>query len=134
MMKRISKAGASRKTIIDSPVEKSLLRLHGTIDIESFWKAVRRVIEAALPGCFVGMTLQHNPILPMIVRWTRPISGGPFNSKLLEAYLAAHPRSKFVRASDIFPTRSEMIANTWRRRSACTRWVFFSGAAKDLSA
>ena len=69
-MKRISKAGDNRETIIDSAVEKPLLSLHGAIDIESFWKAVQGVIEAALPGCFVGMTLQHNPILPMIARWT----------------------------------------------------------------
>ncbi len=136
MMKRISKAGDSRKTIIDSVVEKPLLSLHGAIDIESFWKAVQWVIEPVIPGCFVGMTLQHNPILPMIARWTRPISGGSFNSKPLEAYIAAHPRSKFVRASDVLPRRSELMKssfyrNTWRRRSVCTRWAFFSGAAKD---
>ena len=116
MMKRISKADDNRETIIDSAVEKPLLSLHGTIDIESFWKAVQRVIEAALPGCFVGMTLQHNPILPMIARWTRPISDGSFNSKPLEAYLAAHPRSKFVRASDVFPRRSELMKSTFYRQ------------------
>jgi len=115
-MKRISKADDNRETIIDSAVEKPLLSLHGTIDIESFWKAVQRVIEAALPGCFVGMTLQHNPILPMIARWTRPISDGSFNSKPLEAYLAAHPRSKFVRASDVFPRRSELMKSTFYRQ------------------
>jgi DNA-binding CsgD family transcriptional regulator len=116
MMKRISKADDNRETIIDSAVEKPLLSLHGTIDIESFWKAVQRVIEAALPGCFVGMTLQHNPILPMIARWTRPISDGSFNSKPLEAYLAAHPRSKFVRASDVFPRRSELMKSSFYRQ------------------
>jgi DNA-binding CsgD family transcriptional regulator len=115
-MKRISKADDNRETIIDSAVEKPLLSLHGTIDIESFWKAVQRVIEAALPGCFVGMTLQHNPILPMIARWTRPISDGSFNSKPLEAYLAAHPRSKFVRDSDVFPRRSELMKSTFYRQ------------------
>ena len=116
MMKRISKTDDNRETIIDSVVEKPLLSLHGTIDIESFWKAVQRVIEAALPGCFVGMTLQHNPILPMIARWTRPISDGSFNSKRLETYLAAHPRSKFVRASDVFPRRSELMKSTFYRQ------------------
>ena len=83
MMMRISKAGDNPETIIRSAVERPLLSLHGAIDIESFWKAVQGVIEAVLPGCFVAMTLQHNPILPMIVRWTRPISDSYFNSKPL---------------------------------------------------
>ena len=116
MMMRISKAGDNPETIIDSAVERPLLSLHGAIDIESFWKAVQGVIEAVLPGCFVGMTLQHNPILPMIARWTRPISDGSFNSKPLQVYIAAHPRSKFVRASDVFPRRSELMKSTFYRK------------------
>jgi hypothetical protein len=115
-MMRISKAGDNPETIIDSAVERPLLSLHGAIDIESFWKAVQGVIEAVLPGCFVGMTLQHNPILPMIARWTRPISDGSFNSKPLQVYIAAHPRSKFVRASDVFPRRSELMKSTFYRK------------------
>jgi hypothetical protein len=74
------------------------------------------VIEAVLPGCFTGMTLQHNPILPLIARWKRPVSGGPFNWKPLEACIAAHPRSKFVRASDVFPRRSGLMRSTFYRR------------------
>jgi len=72
-MKRRTKASAKRRSIVDPTLEKPLLHLHAATDIDSFWKAVRQVIEAALPGCFIGLTLQHSPILPRVMRSTRKI-------------------------------------------------------------
>ena len=102
-MKRRSKASIKRRSIVDPTLEKPLLHLHAAIDIDSFWKAVQQVVAAALPSCFIGLTLQHAPILPRIVRWTRKIPGGFFSIGPFETYFATHPRRRLVLASDVFP-------------------------------
>ena len=94
MMKRISTVGATRKTIIDSPIEKSLLRLHGTIDIESFWEGC----PAGDRSGATGLLRRHDATAQSDSPNDRPVDTAdirrPFHSKPLEAYLAAHPRSK----------------------------------------
>jgi DNA-binding CsgD family transcriptional regulator len=102
-MKQRFKASAKRRSIVDPTLEKPLLHLHAATDIDSFWKAVRQAIEAALPTCFIGLTLQHTPILPRIVRWTKKIPRGVFAIDPFETYFVTHPRRKLVLASDIFP-------------------------------
>ena len=93
---------ARRRNILEPAVQKPLLRLHAALDLTSFWKAIQGVIDVALPGSFLGLTLQHNPIMPMIAKWSRSIPDGNFNSTLLQDYLRAHPRCRFVRSTDIF--------------------------------
>ena len=115
-MKRTSKTSRKRQIIIDPAVEKSLLNLHAAIHVESFWKAVQRVIEATIPGSVMGLTLLHNPIFPMIAKWTRPIPDSLFDFKPLENYLNAHPRSKLVQASDVFPDRSKLMKSGFYRQ------------------
>jgi DNA-binding CsgD family transcriptional regulator len=88
-----------------------LQKLHAATDLDSLWKAVQAVIEDAIPDPFVGMTLQHNPVMPMVSRWSRAIPDGMFNSKPIEKYLAAHPRSKFVQVSDVFPVKSKLLGS-----------------------
>ncbi len=80
-MKRRSKASTKRRSIVDPILEKPLLHLHGATDIDSFWKAVQQVIAAALPSCFIGLTLQHTPILPRIVRSTAKVPGRLFSDR-----------------------------------------------------
>jgi DNA-binding CsgD family transcriptional regulator len=115
-MKRTSKTNRNAQTINDPAVEKSLLNLHAAIHVESFWKAARRVIEAAIPDSFMGLTLQHNPIFPLIAKWSRPIPDGLFDFRPLEAYLREHPHSKFVRASDVFPDRRKLMKSDFYRQ------------------
>jgi DNA-binding CsgD family transcriptional regulator len=79
------------------------LHLHGATDIDSFWNAVQQVIAAALPSCFIGLTLQHTPILPRIVRSTAKVPGGLFPIAPFETYFATHPRSRVVLTNDVFP-------------------------------
>lgn len=102
-MKQRPKAPIKRRSIVDPTLEKPLLHLHAAIDIDSFWKAVRQAIEAALPTCFIGLTLQHTPVLPRIVRGTMRIPGGVFPINPFETYFVTHGRRKLVLASDIFP-------------------------------
>src|SRR3989442_7015260 len=100
-MKRRSKASIKRRSIVDPTLEKPLLDLHAATDIDSFWKAVRQVIDAALPNCFIGLTLQHTPILPRIVRSTKKMSDRFFLFAPIENYFATHPRRKLILASDV---------------------------------
>jgi hypothetical protein len=60
------------------------------------------VIEAALPNCFIGLTLQHSPILPRVLRSTRKIPAGISAMPPIEAYFAAHPGRRLVLSSDVF--------------------------------
>lgn len=102
-MKRRSKASIKRRSIVDPTLEKPLLHLHGATDIDSFWKAVRQAVEAALPTCFIGLTLQHAPIFPRIVRSTKRMPDNVFPIAPIENYFTAHPGSRLVLASDVFP-------------------------------
>ena|SRR6516162_5188385 len=60
-MKRQPGATPRVQSIVDPILEKPLLRLHAATDVDSFWKAVQDVIQAALPTCYIGLTLQ--PVL-----------------------------------------------------------------------
>ena len=101
-MKPRSKASVKRRSIVDPTLEKPLLRLHAAMDIDSLWKAIQQTIEAALPSCFIGLTLQHTPILPRVTRSTRKVPAGFFAVAPIEAYFGAHPRRRLVLSSDVF--------------------------------
>jgi hypothetical protein len=49
-----------------------------------FGKAFKMVIEAAPPNCFIGLTLQHSPILPRIAKSTKKLPGS-FAQRYLSA-------------------------------------------------
>ena len=114
-MKRQAKASAKRRSIVEPILEKPLLHLHAATDIDSFWKAVRQVIEAALPSCFIGLTLQHSPILPRVMRSTRKIPAGISAVPPIEAYFAAHPRRRLVLSSDVFPDERRLKKSLFYR-------------------
>jgi FixJ family two-component response regulator len=95
---------------------KPLLKLHGAIDLDTLWKAVQLVIESVIPDSIVGLTLQHNPVMPMVSRWSQPIPDGMFNSSPIEKYLAAHPRAKFVQVSDVFRGESKLLKSDFYER------------------
>ena len=114
-MKRRSKASIKRRSIVDPILEKPLLHLHAADDIDSFWKAVRQVIDATLPNCFIGLTLQHSPILPRIVRSTKRVSDRFFPIAPIENYFAIHPRRKLVLASDVFPDEHRLKKSLFYR-------------------
>ena len=114
-MKRRFKASIKRRSIVDPTLEKPLLYLHGATDIDSFWKAVQQVVAAALPSCFIGLTLQHTPILPRVMRSTRKIPAGLSAVPPIEAYFVGHPRSRLVPASDVFPDEHRLKKSLFYR-------------------
>ena len=107
---------ARRRNVLGPAVEKPLLRLHAALDLASFWKAIQGVINVTLPGSFVGLTLQHNPIMPTIAKWSHSIPDGNFNSIPLQDYLRSHPRRRFVRSSDIFSTMEKLEKSEFYQR------------------
>jgi FixJ family two-component response regulator len=104
------------KAVGDVALEKSLFALHSAVDVDSFWTAVQRVFAGSIPLSNLGITLQHNPIRPMIAKWLHPVPDGRFNSEPLEAFLRAHPRRKIVCESDVFPDRTELLESVFYRQ------------------
>jgi len=105
-----------RESVIDPLLERPLLGLHRAMNVDSFWKAVQRLLSVAIPNRLMGLTLQHNPILPMITRWTLPMPDGFFNAAPLKGYIAGRPRNRFVRISEVFANRSSLMKSAFYRR------------------
>src|SRR4029453_13454366 len=108
-MKRTSRVGMKREAVIDPSLEKPLLCLHAAMNLDSSWKAIRQLLSAAMPNRVIGLMLQPNPILPMIARWTLPMPDGFFAAEPLKHYIAAEPRYRFLRISDVFSSRSSLM-------------------------
>src|SRR5437899_5924035 len=115
-MKRTSRVGMKREAVIDPSLERTLLSLHAAMNLGSFWKAIQEFLAAAIPNRLIGLMLQPNPILPMIARWTLPMSDGFFTAEPLKSYTAAQPRQRFVRISDLFSNRSSLMKSAFYRR------------------
>src|SRR5437016_10456812 len=115
-MKRTSRDGMKREAVIDPSLEKTLLSLHAAMNLGSFWKAIQELLAAAIPNRLIGLMLQPNPILAMIARWTLPMADGFFTAAPLKSYIAAQPRQRFVRISDLFSTRSSLMKSAFHRR------------------
>jgi DNA-binding CsgD family transcriptional regulator len=105
-----------REAVIDPSLEKTLLSLHAAMDVGSFWKAIQQLLAAAIPNRLIGLMLQPNPILPMLARWTLPMPDGFFTADPLKSYIAARPRQRFVRTSDLFSNRSSLMKSAFYRR------------------
>jgi DNA-binding CsgD family transcriptional regulator len=86
------------------------------MNIDSFWKAVQHVLSAAIPNRLMGLTLQHNPILPMIVRWTLPMPDDFFAAEPIKSLAAGRPRKRFVRIDDVFSNRSRLMKSAFYGR------------------
>ncbi len=111
-----SKSDGKPESVTDSAVEKPLLRLHRTLNIRSYWKAIQRLLSAAMPNHVIGLVLQHNPALPMIARWTRPIPHDFFAAEPLKSYALRPTRKKCVRLSNLFRNRSCFARSAFYRR------------------
>ena len=100
--KRQRKATARVQSIVDPTLERSLLNLHAATDVDSFWKAVQNVIQAALPSCFIGLTLQHSPFLPRITKSTEKLGASFFPIMAVKKYFSTHLHRNIVFINDFF--------------------------------
>ena len=114
-MKRRSKANTRLQSIVDPRLEKPLLHLHAANDVDSFWRAVQDILGAALPTCFIGLTLQHTPISPRIAKATQKLSTSFLPILPVEKYFNAQPHRSVLFISDFFSDKRHF------RRSAFYR-------------
>jgi DNA-binding CsgD family transcriptional regulator len=102
--------------VIDSALEKLLLKLHRAMDVKSFWKAVQRLLSASIPNHSVGLLLQQNPTVPVTVKWTRSMPDDFFGANALKGCAVQSPRKRLVRLNDLFRTRSSFVRSGFYRR------------------
>jgi DNA-binding CsgD family transcriptional regulator len=110
------KTDSKREAVIDPSLEKPLLCLHAAMNLGSLWKAIQHLLAAAVPNRVIGLMLQPNPVLPMVVRWTLPMPDGFFAAEPLQSYVTAQPRQRFVRISDLFSNRNSLMKSAFYRR------------------
>src|SRR5216117_4481991 len=116
LMRRTSRVDMKLEAVIDPSLEKTLLCLHAAMNVNSLWKAIQQLLSAAIPNRLIGLMLQPNPILPMIARWTSPMRDGFFAADPLKSYIAARPRHRFVRITDLFSNRNSLTKSAFYRR------------------
>src|SRR5207248_7405389 len=130
-MKRRSKATIRVRSVFDPTLEKPLLHLHAAIDVDSFWKGVQDVIEAALPNCFIGLTLQHSPILPRIAKSTQKLPGSFFPIMAVKKYFSTHPHRNIAFINDFFSDERHFRRSSFYRgcigplNARCAIGLFF---------
>lgn len=120
-MRPIPEIQERRGSLLDPAVEKHLLDLHGAMDLDSFWKATRQLLSSAAPNQVLGLTLQHNPVSPLVARWTLPMSDGFFATQPLKRLVSAPSRKKIVRIADLFSNRRVFARSTFFRRYLATQ-------------
>ena len=139
-MKRRSKATTRLQSVLDPTLEKPLLHLHAAIDVDSFWKGVQDVIEAALPNCFIGLTLQHSPILPRIAKSTHKLPGSFFPIMPIKKYFSAHPHRNLLVINDFFSDQRHFRRSSFYRdcivpiNGRCAVGLFFWESRRLLAA
>src|SRR5215831_14520626 len=139
-MKRRSKATIRLQSVLDPTLEKPLLHLHAAIDVDSFWKGVQDVIEATLPNCFIGLTLQHSPILPRIAKSTQKLPGSFFPIMPIKKYFSAHPHRNILVINDFFSDERHFRRSSFYRdciapiNGRCAIGLFFWESRRLLAA
>jgi DNA-binding CsgD family transcriptional regulator len=96
-------------------MDKLLLNLHGSSDIEGFWKATQDLIEAAIPNCGLGITLKNNTPLTIANQANCQIPNSVFEARPFEHFFENQPGAKFVRASEIFDGRRQLTTSALYR-------------------
>src|SRR6266480_4638058 len=118
---RVPRVDMKREPVINPAIARPLLGLHRATNVDSFSKAVQQLLSAAIPNRLIRLTLQHNPVLPTIVRPARSLSEDFFAAEPLKSYIAGRRGKKFVRISELFSSRSRLMKSTLYRRYMATR-------------
>jgi len=116
-----SKAAGHLELVINRAVEKPLLKLHRAMDVKSFWRAVHQLLSAAMPNRAIGLSLQQNPGVAIISRWTRAMPDGFFVADRVKGYAGQRPRKKLARMDDLFPNCSGLLQSDLYRRFMAPR-------------
>ena len=139
-MKRRSRPTVGLHSVTDPRLEKPLLHLHGAIDVDSFWKAVQNVIQSAVPSCFIGLTLQHSPILPRITKSTEKLAASFFPIMPVKKYFSTHPHRNILFINDFFSDERNFRNSSFYRgcmvplNGRCAIGLFFWDVGRLLAA
>src|SRR5947207_1901838 len=70
---RVPRVDMKREPVINPAIARPLLGLQRARHINSFSKAAQQLLSVAIPNRLIRLTLQHNPVLPTIVRPARSL-------------------------------------------------------------
>src|SRR5213076_2328322 len=118
---RVPRVDMKREPVINPAIARPLLGLQRARNINSFSKAAQQLLSVTIPNRLIRLSLQHNPVLPTIVRPARSLSEDFFAAEPLKSYIAGRPRKKLVRISDLFSSRSRLLKSTLYRRYMAPR-------------
>ncbi|HEY4272147.1 MAG TPA: LuxR C-terminal-related transcriptional regulator [Candidatus Udaeobacter sp.] len=118
-----------REPVIDPALEKPLLKLHRATDVESFWKAIHRLLSASIANHSVGLLLQQNPGVLLIAKWTRSMPDDFFTAGAFMRCARQRPRRKMMRLNDLFHNRNSFVRSGFYRHNMapqkCAHGVMF---------
>ena len=112
------RAGYEARTIMDPVIERPLLGIYRATNIDSFWKAARRLLSAASLTTSSG---RHSSTIRFGPRREKnpAVANGFFDAEPL-GVISAATRKRFVQISDLFSNRS---------RNRMRSFIAVSGAA-----
>lgn len=121
-MRPVAEVGEKHGSILFDPaIEKYLLDLHAAMDLDSFWTSTRQLLSATIPNRVLGLSLRHDPILPLVEKWTTSMPGEFFGASPLKQFLAAQSRKKLLRIGDLFRNRRAFRGSAIYRRYLAPR-------------
>jgi DNA-binding CsgD family transcriptional regulator len=110
------RTNSKTQLIINPALERPLLKLYRATDINSFWKAVHRLLSGSIANYSIGLSLQQNPSVPVVAKWTRPMPDDFFSTKAIKRCATQLRRKKLLRFDDFFCNRSGMLRSDFYRR------------------
>ena len=107
---------SKREPVIDPALQRPLLKLHRAVNIKSFWKSVQRLLSASIANHSVGLTLQQDPSVPVVAKWTRSMPEDFFAAEPLNRCAMQSRRRKLLRLNSLFRSRSSFLRSGFYRR------------------
>src|SRR5919106_6453021 len=107
---------SKHEPVIDPALHRPLLKLHRAVDVNSFWKAVQRLLSPSIANHSIGLFLQQGPSVPVIAKWTRSMPENFFAAEPLIRCAMQSRRRKLVRLSSLFRSRSSFSRSSFYRR------------------
>ena len=121
--------GRKHEPVIDQGLERPLLKLHRAMDVNSFWKALHRLLSASIANYSVGLLLQQDTNVPVIAKWTRSTPDDFFTAEAFKRCARQRPGQKIVRLNDPFHNRSSFVRSGFYRHNMapqkCAHGVMF---------
>src|SRR5438046_10152100 len=98
----VPRVDMKREPVINPAIARPLLGLQRARNINSFSKAAQQLLSVAIPNRLIRLTLQHNPVLPTIVRPARSLSDAFLAAAPLKGCITRGDRSKLLGICDLF--------------------------------